>query len=234
MPPSQAILVVEDEPSIADNILFALEKDGFEAVWVRLGNDAIAAVRKGRVDLVVLDVGLPDRTGFEVCKSIRAFSTVPILFLTARSEEIDRVLGLEIGGDDYVAKPFSPRELVARVKAILKRTTTAHLEATRTVASSTALFVVDETRRKISYVGTPLQLARYEYLLLKALILQPERVFSREQLMNQVWDSPDSSLERTVDAHIKSLRAKLRAVREGKDPITTHRGFGYSIVVEER
>ncbi len=220
------ILIVEDESPIADNIVFALKKERFLPKWVRLGQEGVLSLREGGIDLVILDVGLPDISGFDVCSQMRAFSNVPILFLTAHSEEADRVRGLEIGGDDYVPKPFSPRELVARVKAILKRVNGAPPNAAE------KLFVVDEERARITYSGTPLSLTRYEFHLLKTLIQKPERVFSREQLMNQVWDSPDSSLERTVDAHIKSLRAKLRAVRDDRDPIVTHRGFGYSLAPE--
>lgn len=221
------ILIVEDESAIADNLLYALQTEGFEAVWHRLGREAVDRIKDEPVDLVILDVGLPDMSGFEVCKHIRRFSQVPILFLTARTEEIDRIVGLEIGGDDYVAKPFSPREIVARVKAILKRT--QHSAAPDKPAAKTA-FVCDEMRACVHYYGRRLELTRYEYMILKTLLRHPERVYSREQLMRQAWDSPESSLERAVDTHIKSLRAKLREVHNADDPIRTHRGMGYSII----
>ncbi len=220
----QRILVVEDERSIADNVLYALRTEGFSVEWRSLGRDGVELLRTVQFALVILDVGLPDGSGFERCKEIRAFSEVPIVFLTARAEEIDRVLGLEIGGDDYVTKPFSPRELVARVKTILKR---SRRTSAPEVSTQTA-FVVDEKRARISYHGTLLELTRYELLLLKFLVAHPERVFSRAELLEQVWGSAQTSLDRTVDAHVKSLRAKLRALCVEEDPIRTHRGLGYS------
>lgn len=223
------ILVVEDEPSIADNVVFALKAEGFGVEWRTLGEEGVQLVAEGGFDLVVLDVGLPDGSGFERCKQIRGFSQVPIVFLTARSDEIDRVVGFEIGADDYVTKPFSPRELVARVKSILKR---ARQDSDPRSAPGSYAFVVDDERARISYHGTPLTLTRYEYLLLKFLVAHPERVFSRTQLMDQVWGSTATSLERTVDAHVKSLRAKLRAVAPDEDPIATRRGLGYSLTRE--
>ena len=225
------ILIVEDESAIADNLHYALKTEGFAVTWKTLGGEAVAYITDAAVDLVILDVGLPDISGFEVCKQIRKFSEVPILFLTARTEEIDRVVGLEIGGDDYVAKPFSPRELVARVKAILKRT--QHIDVENR-AGSTRVFTCDEARASITYYGQVLELTRQEYLILKTLLNRPERVFSREQLMQQAWDSPETSLERSVDTHIKSIRAKLRTVNASTDPVRTHRGLGYSIVNKTR
>lgn len=223
------ILIVEDESAIADNLVYALKTEGFAVSWKTLGAGAIDHIRDASVDLVILDVGLPDMSGFEVCKRVRQFSDVPILFLTARAEEIDRVVGLEIGGDDYVAKPFSPREVAARVKAILKRSRPTAAAGAH-AATDTCLFVCDELRARIEYCGQPLELTRQEYLILKTLLRQPERVYSREQLMQQAWDSPETSLERAVDTHIKSIRAKLREVNGDDDPIRTHRGLGYSIV----
>jgi two-component system catabolic regulation response regulator CreB len=151
---------------------------------------------------------------------------VPIVFVTARKDEIDRVVGLEIGGDDYVVKPFSPRELTARIKAIMRRSEVS------TGASATVdapVFAIDDERCEIRYHGTPLQLSRYEFRLLKVLVQKPGRVYSRDQLMELAWEEPDTALDRTVDAHIKTLRAKLRAVRDDEDPIRTHRGLGYSL-----
>jgi two-component system catabolic regulation response regulator CreB len=223
------ILIVEDESAIADNLVYALKTEGFAVSWKTLGIGAIDHIKDTVVDLVILDVGLPDMSGFEVCKRVRQFSDVPILFLTARAEEIDRVVGLEIGGDDYVAKPFSPREVAARVKAILKRSRLTAAAGTQATADA-RLFVCDEPRARIDYCGQPLELTRQEYLILKTLLRQPERVYSREQLMRQAWDSPETSLVRAVDTHIKSIRAKLREVNGDDDPIRTHRGLGYSIV----
>jgi two-component system catabolic regulation response regulator CreB len=174
----------------------------------------------------VLDVGLPDIGGFDLCREIRKRFELPILFLTARAGEIDRVVGLEIGADDYVVKPFSPRELAARIKAILRRTSAP---AAAAGPSASFPFRHDEERRVIAYSGSPLELSRYEYRLLAVLMEKPGRVWSREQLMGKAWDSPESSLDRTVDAHIKSLRTKLREIRPDIDPIRTHRGMGYSL-----
>ena len=222
------ILVIEDEPSIADNVVFALKSEGFVVAWRTLGKEGVALLAEERIDLVILDVGLPDGSGFERCKEIRAVSDVPILFLTARADEIDRVVGLEIGADDYVTKPFSPRELIARVRSILRRTRAEPVEAGAPRVSAKA-FAVDEDLAQIAYHGSPLTLTRYEYLLLKHLVENPERVYSRAQLMEQVWGSSQTSMERTVDAHVKSLRQKLHAIAPEEDPIETHRGFGYAL-----
>lgn len=237
------ILVVEDEPGIADTIVYALKTEGFEPQWCTTGRDGLAALGQRTFALVVLDVGLPDGTGFEVCKQMRTRSAVPVLFLTARNTELDRVLGLELGGDDYLAKPFSPRELTARVKAILRRTNGGGNAATgngsakgngnvgeeKNAGGPAAEFVVDEERCLIRFRGVALELTRNEYRLLKTLVARPGRVFSREQLLQAAWDDPGASLERTVDAHIKTVRAKLRTVAGDDDPIVTHRGLGYSL-----
>ena len=241
------ILIIEDEPAIADTLVYALKTEGFEPEWCATGRAGLAALAAKPFALVVLDVGLPDGSGFDVCKQIRVKLTVPVLFLTARNTELDRVLGLELGGDDYLVKPFSPRELTARVKAILRRTqitpatsTSAGLPPTGEVchplddkgagaAAPAAEFLVDEERCSIRYRGVNLELTRYEFRLLKTLVAKPGRVFSRDQLMNAVWEDPTASLDRTVDAHVKMLRAKLRAVAADADPIQTHRGLGYSL-----
>lgn len=222
------ILVVEDEPSICENVVYALEADGFAVTSAGTGRAALDCMTANDFGLVILDVGLPDMTGFEVCKAIRKSSDLPILFLTARSSEVDRVVGLEIGGDDYVVKPFSPRELVARVRAILRRT--VHSPASKTQATSSMPLVIDGTRCQAVYYGTPLQLSRYEFRMLRAFAAQPGRVFTREQLMEHASEDPDAAMERTVDTHIKTLRSQMRAVRSAIDPIITHRGMGYSLL----
>lgn len=191
---------------------------------VGLGELALRAVQAEDLALVILDIGLPDISGFDVCRELRRHSTVPVIFLTARSEEVDRIVGLELGADDYVAKPFSPREVASRVRAILRRARSA--EPVPTTAAP--LFQVDREGSRIAYAGTWLTLTRYEFLLLAALLERPGRVLSRAHLMERVWSDAEESLERTVDAHVKTLRAKLRAVRDG-DPIETHRGLGYSV-----
>lgn len=235
------ILIIEDEPAIADTIVYALKTEGFDPHWCATGEAGLAALGAHAFSLVVLDIGLPDGSGFEFCKMIRARSTIPVLFLTARSSEMDRVVGLEIGGDDYLVKPFSPRELTARAKAILRRSNGNMVPGTNASAappisapsapamSAPAGFTVDEARCRIDYCGQALDLTRYEFRLLRTLIAQPGRVFTRDQLMAAAWEEPGTSLDRTVDAHIKTLRAKLRAVTPAEDPIQTHRGLGYSL-----
>jgi two-component system, OmpR family, catabolic regulation response regulator CreB len=228
------ILIVEDEPAIADTLVYALKTEGFDPEWCATGRAGLAALAAKSFALVVLDVGLPDGSGFDVCKTIRRHSSVPVLFLTARNTELDRVLGLEIGGDDYLAKPFSPRELTARVKAILRRvnggpTPEEPLHSRESEKKPAAEFVVDEERCTIVFRGVALDLTRYEFRLLRVLITKPGRVFSRDQLMTAVWEDPGASLDRTVDAHIKLLRAKLRVIAPDADPIQTHRGLGYSL-----
>jgi two-component system catabolic regulation response regulator CreB len=232
MATTRRILVIEDEPSISENLIYSLGSEGFEVAAEATGGGGLAhfSGEQAAPDLVILDVGLPDMSGFDVCREIRSKSSVPVVFLTARESEIDRVVGLELGADDYVVKPFSPRELVARVRAILRRSdgsTDGNLE--RNSGACAGPFSVDEKRHRISCEDRALDLSRYEYGLLKLFIEHPGRVYSRDQLMEQVWDEPDSSLDRTVDAHIKSLRAKLREVSGGADAIVTHRGVGYSL-----
>ncbi|MDA7088998.1 two-component system response regulator CreB [Pseudomonas sp. SA3-5] len=218
------ILIVEDEAAIADTLVYALQAEGFTTCWLGLGGVALERLAGEPFDLVILDVGLPDIGGFEVCKRLRRFSEVPVIFLTARSEEIDRVVGLEIGADDYVVKPFSPREVAARVKAILKRTAPRESAA----SAPSGPFQVDSERVQIHYHGQLLSLTRHEFRLLQNLLAQPERVFSREQLLDGLGVAADVGYERSIDSHVKSLRAKLRQVAAAAEPIQTHRGLGYS------
>lgn len=225
-PVRQTVLVVEDEQSIADTIVYALRTEGFEPVWKTTGRDALAALKQQPVALVVLDVGLPDMSGFDVCREMQKLGAPPVIFLTARSGEVDRIVGLELGADDYLAKPFSPRELTARVRAILRRT---NGHGTTPPATAAGAWVHDEARCRISFQGKALDLTRNEYRLLAALLASPGRVFSRDQLMTAAWDDPGSAIDRTVDAHVKLLRAKLREAAPEADPIVTHRGLGYSL-----
>lgn len=224
----QRILVVEDEPAIAETTTYALTTDGFETVWVATGQAALDLLQHQQFDLVVLDIGLPDINGFDLFRQIE--HQLPVIFLTARSGEIDRVVGLELGADDYIAKPFSPRELCARVRTVLRRLTKQ--QSANTAAAQKPLndiFTVDEERKRISFHGVALELSRTEYRLLKALLGKPGRVFTREELMAKAWEHPDVSLERTVDTHVKIIRAKLRAIQLEPNPIITHRGLGYSL-----
>ena len=218
------ILIVEDEPAIAETIQYALETDGFETHCLSSGTPVLALLGREAIDLVVLDIGLPDISGLELCKEIRKTRQLPVIFLTARSDEVDRVVGLEIGADDYVVKPFSPRELAARVRAVLRRTRPANA-----ANSAPHAFEIDESKRLITYAGTAMELSRYEYNLLVILIQRPGQVFSREQLMQLAWDEPETAMDRTVDAHIKNIRAKLKTINPEIDPIITHRGIGYAL-----
>jgi two-component system catabolic regulation response regulator CreB len=227
----ESILIVEDEAAIADSIAYALRTEGYAAQHLTLGQQALDAVRSDAgIGLVVLDVGLPDINGFEVCRRLRQFSDVPVIFLTARNDEIDRVVGLEIGADDYISKPFSPRELVARIRVILRRVARSDTGAASPSAAA-ARFDLRPDEARIAFCGSLLDLTRYEYLLLKVFIEHPGHVLSRAQLMDKVWTDAPDTLERTVDAHVKSLRAKLREIAAGQDPIQTHRGMGYSLVL---
>lgn len=233
------ILILEDEPSIAESLVFVLQAESFTTHWETLAHKALAYIKVNPVDLVVMDIGLPDTTGFEACKQLRKFSEVPVIFLTARGAELDRVIGLEIGADDYVVKPFSPRELAARVKAILKRT--RPLLAVAQDATSYAVkmdntapenpgqeFVIDDERKIILYRHQTLNLTRLEFSLLQTLVTQPGRVFGRDQLLDAIGINPDAGYDRNIDGHIKTLRAKLRTIAPDAEPIKTQRGFGYA------
>lgn len=222
------ILLVEDEAAIAETLIYVLQSDGHQVEWLMRGELALQRVRQGGVDLLVLDVGLPDMSGFDVCRELRRDSELPVLFLTARSGEIDRIVGLELGGDDYVSKPFSPREVAARVRRILKRSQPP-AAPDLAAAASDSWFDVDVSRGHACFCGQPLRLTRYELQLLACLLAHPGRIYSRAQLMDLVWTDALDTDERTVDTHIKTLRAKLRAVRADLDPILTHRHMGYSI-----
>jgi two-component system catabolic regulation response regulator CreB len=224
----KTILIVDDEPAIAETLEYVLRSEGFQTHRAGLGQQALDALRTTEFSLVILDVGLPDMSGYDVCREMRRSSDIPVIFLTARSDEVDRIVGLELGADDYVSKPFSPREVASRVRAILRRARPMALGAT----APEPLFRHDADGARIAYAGAWLPLTRYEYRLLAALLERPGRVLSRARLMEVVWNDAQESLERTVDAHIKTLRAKMRAVRAA-DPIETHRGLGYSVSVEE-
>lgn len=221
------ILIAEDEGAIAETVLYALRAEGWQAEHVLLGGEVLPRVRRGGIDLLILDVGLPDVSGFEVCRALRAESNVPVIFLTARDGEVDRVLGLELGGDDYVPKPFSPRELVARVRARLRRSTPEAVSGWKTHGR----FGVDEAGHRIRFDQHVLDLTRYEYGLLAALLQRPGAVLTRTQLMDRVWEDALESGDRTVDTHVKTVRAKLREIDPASDPIRTHRGMGYSLDV---
>ncbi len=221
---STSILIIEDEAAIADVLSYALQSEGYQTRRCTLGGEGLEQLRSGLHELAILDVGLPDMSGFEVCRQARSFTDIPILFLTARSEEVERIVGLEIGADDYVTKPFSPREVVARVRVILRRRTQSP------AGSVPSWFEVDAESSRIRFSGNLLDLTRYEYLLLKLLLQHPGQIYSREVLMDSIWRDALDTSDRTVDTHIKTLRAKLKALRADLDPIVTHRGMGYSVI----
>jgi two-component system, OmpR family, catabolic regulation response regulator CreB len=223
------VLLVEDEPAIADTLIYALETECFEVVHALTGADALATAARKSFDFAILDIGLPDMTGLEVCRRLRETTAIPVLFLTARDGELDRILGLELGGDDYVTKPFSPREIVARVRAILRR---AQPQATLPQAHPTPghgnVLHHDPSAMRIRCHGEMLDLTAHEYKLLLVLLEKPGRVFTRDQLLEHAWQDPGAVTDRTVDAHVKSIRAKLRGVRVGaEDLIQARRGLGY-------
>jgi DNA-binding response OmpR family regulator len=222
-PPERGlVLVVEDEPAIADLVRTYLTREGFSVHVVRDGESALISIARDRPAVVILDVGLPGIDGTEVCRRLRASGDwTPVLFVTARDDEVDRVLGLELGADDYVAKPFSPRELVARVRAVLRRRDPVRSEAGSLRAGGVVLDV--ETRRA-SAGGVPVELTTTEFDLLTHLMRRPGRVCSREELLSEVWGYPAGTPTRTVDVHVAQLRGKLgEALR-----LRTVRGVGYA------
>lgn len=223
------ILIVEDEQAIADTLIYALSSSGYQPEHVDLAQLALARLQCEEFALAIFDVGLPDGNGFDLCRQLRRFSNLPVIFLTAHGDEIDRIVGLEIGADDYVTKPFSPREVVARVGVILRRLNFAVDNGSNAQVLTTLGFELDSEAGRIRYCGKFLDLTRYEFLLLKLLIEHPERIFSREQLLARIWNDPGEVFDRTVDTHIKTLRAKLRAAVPDQDAIRTHRGLGYSL-----
>ncbi|QFI69212.1 response regulator [Sinorhizobium alkalisoli] len=221
------ILVVDDEPHIRDVICFAVERAGMNPVMARNGTEAMMAFHRGNIDLAILDIGMPEIDGLEVCRRIRAVSALPILFLSARDDEIDKVIGLEIGGDDYVTKPFSPRELVARVKAILKRAGGAEQQS----SLSRGPVRLDRDGRSVAYGGVEIGLTAVEFSILAAMLVRPATVFSREQLMAAAYGAGIHVADRTIDSHIRNIRAKF--VKAGCTSIVaTVHGVGFKLAVE--
>jgi two-component system OmpR family response regulator len=219
------VLVADDEPNIREVISFALERAGYGVATARNGSEALQQLRRGPVDLIVLDIGMPEMDGLEVCRQIRKSSDVPILFLSARDEEIDRVLGLEIGGDDYVTKPFSARELVARVNVILKR---ARNGGKAPVAASHGRVRLDASRHGVWFDDTAVTLTALEFEILAALMARPEVVFSREQIMEAAYGGGTFVSDRTIDSHIRNLRAKF-AEAGCSSIIETVHGVGFRL-----
>jgi two-component system catabolic regulation response regulator CreB len=220
------LLLVEDDPAIARTVAYAFEREGLAVTHSLLLGDARAQLRGSRFDLLVLDVGLPDGNGLDLLRELRrgAHPTLPVLMLSAHGEEIDRVLGLELGADDYLPKPFSPRELAARVKALLRR-------AAAPAAAAPPVFHDDAAGQRIFLHGQPLALTRREYRLLSTLLAGAGRIHAREALLAAAWGDDSESTDRTVDTHIKTLRAKLREADPAREYISTHRGMGYCLDV---
>jgi DNA-binding response OmpR family regulator len=216
------VLLVEDEPSVGELVRGYLTRDGYRVIWVRSGDEALVELERHPVRLVLLDIGLPGRDGFDVCRDIRARSQVPILMLTARDEEPDRIVGLEVGADDYVTKPFSPRELVARMKAVLRRSEPQDRHESMTLAD----VVLDRESRDVSVAGTPVELTAKEFDLLAFFMANTGIVVSRDLLLDRVWGVEYPGGTRTVDVHVAQLRRKLGR----PDLIRTLRGAGYKAV----
>ncbi|GIU47395.1 DNA-binding response regulator [Shewanella sairae] len=220
------VVIIEDEPAIADNLIHVLEMDGFNVRWFATGEQGLAYVAGNNVELVVLDVGLPDVNGFELCKTIREFSDVAIIFLTARNDEIDRVVGLEIGADDYVTKPFSPREMLARIKLRIKKTVSTPIEVENCSSIDITASLLQSANYDYCVNGQMIGLTAVEFKILDKLINSNANVLSREQLLLAADIAPSASYERNVDSHIKAIRNKLRSYGLD-DLIKTKRGFGY-------
>ena len=227
------ILVVEDEAGVSELVTMYLKKEGFKVVQVFDGEEALQKLRQQSFDLVILDIMLPGKDGFEICREVRKFSKVPIIMLTARDEEIDRVVGLEIGADDYISKPFSPREMVARVKAVLRRVSGPEETQKRTPkVLNFPGFSINLDAREVKVGNNKLELTPKEFELLAFLAQNPHRVFNREELLERVWGYDFAGDSRTVDAHVKRIRKKFSEAGFPA-PIKTVWGVGYRFEVEE-
>ncbi|MBI5264742.1 MAG: response regulator transcription factor [Bradyrhizobium sp.] len=223
------ILIVDDDLHIREVIRVALKKAGMIVVEARDGKEALTRFASDRPDLIVLDIGMPEFDGLDVCREVRKTSDVPILFLSARDEEIDRVLGLEIGGDDYVTKPFSPRELVARVNVILRRISPRGPDSKADSATlAQGSLSVDPEQHVALFAGTPLKLTAIEFGFLRAMLTRPTAVFSREQLMRAAYQLNIQVSDRTIDSHIRNIRAKLAAANCNSVIETVH-GVGFKL-----
>ncbi len=223
------ILIVDDEKNIVELIKFHLKKENYKVIEAYKGKDALDLYRKEKPDLIILDVMLPDMGGFEVCKTIRKESRVPIIMLTAKGEEIDKILGFELGADDYITKPFSPRELLARIKAVLKRTRTSNIDTNQIQVGP---FKINVNKREIYKNDKLLELKPKEFDLLKLFITNPGRVFTRQYLLEQIWGYDYLGDTRTVDVHIRRLRQKIEDNDKNARYIKTVHGVGYKFVVE--
>lgn len=246
------ILLVEDDPAIASTLRYTLEREGWEVTWVDTASQVLPTLATlDKLDAIVMDVGLPDGDGFSLCQQVRFgqhHTHVPILFLTARNDEIDKIIGLEMGADDYITKPFSPREVVARLKAIWRReamhqvqdNAPAPLSNNERPTSTNLCADFDKTLPnghwqyqdsifQLRWNDTPLSLSKTELAIMLTLLAKPSHILSREQILNQISDYPEHRLARTIDSHIKTLRQKLAEVDAQQEVIVTYRGLGYSL-----
>jgi DNA-binding response OmpR family regulator len=226
MPDSSTILLVDDEDSVQKLLAYPLERDGFRVLQARDGEEALARFADEHVDLVVLDLMLPKLDGLEVCKRLRAESEVPIIMLTARDDELDKVVGLELGADDYITKPFSIREFRSRVRALLRRASLMRSNGQQDVISAHGL-TIDNGRRSVDVTGRAVQLTYVEFELLRTLAAHPGRVYSRRMLLEALWGGADYREPRTIDVHIRHLREKLEPDPAEPEYILTVRGVGY-------
>lgn len=224
------ILIVEDDPNTSALVVTYLDREGFTTITASDGEQALRLARSKSPCFIILDIMLPVMDGWEVCRQVRKFSEVPILMLTAREEEIDRVMGLSIGADDYVVKPFSPRELVERVKAILRRSRPAEPKET---LFRHHLLELNHTKHKVTLAGTTINLTGSEYKLLHTLMGAPGRVFSRNELLSAIYDHGEMVIDRVIDVHIGNLRQKIEQQAGSPKYIQTVRGFGYRFTDEE-
>ncbi len=223
MAEQKQVLVVEDEEKIAQLLQDYLNNSGYRSHWIADGNEVVAWVRQQQPDLILLDLMLPGKDGIEICKELRSFSEVPVIMVTARVEEIDRILGLEIGANDYICKPFSPREVMARVKALFR--TLAFRVQSEVQPEKT--IVLDVERMVATVEGHPLELTPVEFRLLKTLVNQPGRIFSRAQLMENLYEDNRVVTDRTVDSHVKNLRKKIAEHHNNPELIRSVYGVGY-------
>jgi DNA-binding response OmpR family regulator len=226
---SGRILLADDEPDIVEAVDFALRREGFEIVSVGDGEGALDAARSGSFDLLILDAMMPKLSGFDVCRTVRAESDVPVIMLTARDGEIDRVLGLELGADDYVVKPFSMSELVSRVRALLRRRELDRRSRGPAVSRLGGIRI-DYSRHLVTVDGRPVDLTASEFKLLALLADEPERVFTREQIMEHLWQTPYFGDTRACDVHVSNLRRKLERDPGRPERLVTVRGVGYKLV----
>ncbi|HVD48975.1 MAG TPA: response regulator transcription factor [Gaiellaceae bacterium] len=227
MPDSSTILLVDDEDAVQKLLAYPLERDGFRVVQARDGEEALERFAQERVDLVVLDLMLPKLDGLEVCKRLRAESSVPIIMLTARDDELDKVLGLELGADDYITKPFSIREFRSRVRALLRRAATAAESQQEEETIVVDGLTIDLGRRDVTVHEKPVQLTYVEFELLRTLVAHPGRVYTREMLLQALWGGSDYREPRTIDVHVRHLREKLEPDPSQPEFILTVRGVGY-------